>query len=106
MKKEILDYIIVSVSMFTVFSGLGVVFDNWLIKTGRIQYSKRIMIIVVSFLLVFIKPLFLKDVSWWVYGLIHIVGLLSLNRSDLGESIKSGPWWWIKNKRNNKKKDT
>jgi hypothetical protein len=96
---DIFNYILFSIAVYIVFVIPSILFDMWLIKIGAIRYSNRVVIIIVTFLFVFAKPLLRGNVSWWVYGVIYILGILALNRSDLGETMKQGIWWWIPEKK-------
>lgn len=93
-----LEDFLVGCVMFSVFSFVGLIFDAWLVRTGRIPYSKKIVMIFFSLLLAFMKPFVLRDISWWLYSIIYFAIIMTLNRSDWGESIKSGKWWWKKEK--------
>ena len=98
MDKVTSSYIFISSMMFMLFSVIGIIFDTWLVRTGRIPYSNKLIIIFFSLLLAFMKPFVLENLSWWSYSIIYLVILMTLNRSDWGESTRNGKWWWKKEK--------
>jgi hypothetical protein len=80
----------------------GILFDIWLSKIGASRDSKK-EIIIGTFFLVFLKQFFYESLSWWIYGIALILGItLAVHRSDLGETMKHGKWWWIPKDKNKK----
>jgi hypothetical protein len=80
------------------------VVENALVRMGYVR-DYKLVIIIGTLCLVLIKSLWLKDLSWWIWGpLIILSTVLGTNRGELGASIKHGAWWWKKTERKGKRK--
>ena len=78
----------------TLFSGLGIIVQNWLVAKGIVRPDK-ISVISISFALVIINVFWFNDLSWWSFSLICILAItLGANRGDLYTTMRLGPWWW------------
>lgn len=92
--EDISKYILVPTMMSILFIVPSILLDVWLSKIGVIRSNKTVIVIfVVS--MVFLKPFMFKNWSWWVFGIALLLAELAVHRSDLGETIKHGKWWWI-----------
>jgi hypothetical protein len=72
----------------------GELIDIWLAKNGYVQRCKGCPTIGV-FALIIIKELAFQNLSWWIYSIIIILGLVfGLHRGDLWTTMRRGKWWW------------
>jgi hypothetical protein len=93
---KILSDIIGLLLVALLFITPGIICDVWLSKIGVVRSSKG-AIVIGTIILVFVKPIILRDLSWWVYGICILLGVtLGVHRIDLRETIKHGRWWWKK----------
>jgi hypothetical protein len=99
--EDISKYILVSIVMAILFMMPSILLDAWLCKIGAIRGNKTAIIILVISAVV-LKPFILKNWSWGVLGIILLLAELGVHRSDLGETIKRGKWWWVPKKEKKK----
>lgn len=90
------------VLLFTlIFSILGVLIASWMEKNGFARKDYPATIIGV-FGLVLIKNILFQNVSWWLWSLVIILGIIfALNRYDLWVTMNKGRWWWKTKNRDN-----
>ncbi len=99
----IVQFIFMVILISVVLIAPGLILEYWFVKMGYVRDNKW-MIIVLTISLVVIKQLWFKDISWWVWGIATVLGIiLGGNRGDLGETIKSGAWWWKSEKKRKRK---
>lgn len=81
----------------------GILANHWLVRIGAIRGNVW-AVVILSFMLVIAKLVFLSDLSWWIFTLVAAFGVtLGVHRSDLGQTIKSGSYWWEKKRKGKKK---
>ena len=102
--EDIYKYILIPTMMSILFIVPSILLDARLAKIGVIRSNRTVVVIfVVS--MVFLKPFIFKNWSWWVFGIALLVAEFAIHRSDLGETIKHGKWWWrSENKKGNRHK--
>lgn len=99
---DTLQFIVVSILISVGLIVPELVIENWLVKMGYVR-DYKVTIIIMTLCLVFIKQLWFKDDSWWLWGtLTMLASILGVNRGELGETIKHGAWWWKSEKRKKK----
>jgi hypothetical protein len=92
--SEILRQVGIIVFVGSLFSALGMIFQNWLAKKGIVRPNKA-AIILFAFAAALIKQLWYEDLSWAIWCLLATLGLmLGVNRGDLWTTMYRGSWWW------------
>lgn len=101
---DIYRYIFLPIAIAILFIIPELIIDTWLYNIGVSRKSKQ-EIIIVTFFLVFVKQIFYENLSWWFYGImLMLVMTLAAHRSDLGETMKNGRWWWIPKEKKREKR--
>lgn len=91
---DIFKYFLFPTLMSVLLCIPSILFDTWLCKIGVSRKSNKLIIIIGTFFFAFLKQPVYEDVSWWIYGIIILVATLLVHRSDFGETMKYGKWWW------------
>ena len=91
---EILKQIGVILFVGSLFSALGIIIQNWLVKNGIVRPNKG-LIIPFAFAMIIIKQLWYEKLSWVIWCIFVILGLtLGIHRGDLWTTMQRGSWWW------------
>jgi hypothetical protein len=100
---DVFRYIIFPILITILLCIPAILFDIWFCKIG-VSRDSKIEIIITTFVLVFLKQFFYKDLSWWISGIIVIfAATLSVHRFDFGKTLKHGKWWWATEEKKKKK---
>jgi len=101
---EILKYILFSSLISVPFVFLGLSIDTFLAQQGLIR-SDKVATIFGAIFFVFVKPFLFAFISWWIYSIMVLIGLLLLvHQFELRESSKRGAFWWKREDRKEKVK--
>ena len=99
------NQVAVSILVFITTSLIGI-FINKILKDSGVIRDSKISIIIGIATLVLLKPFVGPNVSWWIFSVIIIVSILAGIRNDLRETLKTGRWWWEREKKVTKNKKT
>ncbi len=104
---EILKYILLSSLISVPCVLLGLFIDAFLAKQGLIR-SDKVAVVFGALFFVFVKPFLFASLSWWIYSIMVLIGLILLiHQFELRESSKRGAFWWKREgeRKKSKKKD-
>lgn len=97
---EIITQIIATLALASIFAGIGILLERWLVKM-EIVPDRTKWVIINAIGCVLIKQILFRQVSWWIMGLVIILAItFGLHRGDIWKTMNDGRGWW-KVKENN-----
>ena len=91
---EIFNQIITTLIMVSLFTGMGIIFERWLVEAEIVPDRTR-WVIINAIGCVLIKQIFFRQISWWLIGPAIILAMtFGVHRGDIWKTMQDGRGWW------------